>query len=157
MVFFTFCLIAVIIAPEYVLAKENSQPDQPVKAMRIQTRVVPEASKDTGMAFDDEIESLKAKLQKEKNINARYSLLLRASNQLTKIKAGPRPQSEEKSLEMALILETFEGLPTKKSFNAKKCSETIDQATSRMKNLSSDGPEDPGVTKASALLQMICQ
>lgn len=150
-------LLLILLVPAFASAEtvKSSKSTEPVKAMKIKTRVM---KKDTAAAFDEEVDALMARLDKEKDPRKRYDDFANVSMKLARLKnLGPRPASEEKALEMALVVETFDGLPAKKEFNPAKCPSYVEEAELRMGNRSGDQPEDPGVVRGLKILKAVCR
>lgn len=135
--------------------RKSTKSHQPAKALRVKSKVV--GGKDSATRFDEEFEALQKKLAEEVDPSKRYDLYAKGMASLSEIREkGPRPESEEKALEMAMVLDTFDTFPPKKEFQAEECTKYVENAQTL---LGAQGPGDtaePGVERGLKVLRLVC-
>jgi hypothetical protein len=132
--------------------KTGSSPE-PIRRLNIKARVVP-SSKDTANVFANKLDGLESDLRSEKNLKKRYDIFGSGVDELSKVnETGPRPDDEQKALEMALVVDTLDSFPMDKNPTSAKCK---DQYAETSGKLTANGPPEPGVQKGLAVLKLVC-
>lgn len=106
--------------------------------------------------FQRKISQLEVDLKKEKSVFKKYEIFLKSHKELSDLRSKNPRQKEFSEINMSLFMDSLAGLPAKKDFDEKKCSQYLKDAHLMMGSYDKEKKE-PFVERALAIIDLICK